>query len=116
MRTAISQLDSENMRKERAERYMVRKRYLEETGLSVDEKKKSRQSLRTSSASSGGGGLTKNITRKSLEDEARETTLRENTPVTRFWGRQKGWEEVEQVGVSLIETRLEGGAETKKGR
>ncbi len=101
------------MRKERAERYMVRKRYLEETGLSVE--KKSRQSLRTSSASSG-GGLMKDITRKSLEDEARETTLRDSTPVTRFWGRQKGWEEVEQVGVNLIEIRLESGGETKKGR
>ncbi|ERF69608.1 hypothetical protein EPUS_01938 [Endocarpon pusillum Z07020] len=113
VRTVISKLDSENMRKERAERYMVRKRYLEETGLSVD--KMTRQSLRTRSVSSG-GGLTKDITRKSLEDEARETTLRESTPVTRFWGRQKGWAEVEQVGVNLIELKLEGSAETKKGR
>jgi anoctamin-10 len=110
VRTAISKLDSENMRKERAERYMVRKRYLEETGF-VD--KKGRQSLRVSSVSSG--GLMKEITRKSLEDEVRESSLRESTPVSRFWGRQRGWEEVEKVGVGFIEMRLEGG-ETKKGR
>jgi len=113
VRTAISKLDSENMRKERAERYMVRKRYLEETGLSV-ENRKSRQSLRGSTGSSA--GLMKDITRKSLEDEARESSLRESTPSSRFWGRQKGWEEVEKVGVGLIEMGLEGGGETKKGR
>jgi anoctamin-10 len=112
VRTAISKLDSENMRKERAERYMVRKRYLEETGLSVEGKGK--QSLRSSSGS-GGAGLMKDITRTSLEDEARKSSLRETTPVSRFWGRQRGWEEVEKVGLGLIEMRLERG-ETKKAR
>lgn len=114
VRTVISKLDSENMRKERAEKYMVRKRYLEEMGLGFEGKEK--QSLRSSSSSrSSGAGLMKEITRTSLEEEARKTTMRESTPVTRFWGRQRGCEEVEKVGVGLIEMRLEGG-ETKKAR
>jgi anoctamin-10 len=119
VRTAISKLDSENMRKERAERYMVRKRYLEETGLDI-EGKKGRRGLRASSGGGGGGGagLMQEITRQSLEDEARESSLRESTPASRFWGRQKGWEEVEKVGIGLIEMRVDGGGvvESKKGR
>lgn len=115
VRTVISKLDSENMRKERAERYMVRKRYLEETGLSFDSKK-GRQTLRSGGGGvASGAGLMKDITRTSLEEEARATTLRDSTPTSRFWGRQKGWEEVEKIGVALIEMGLEG-AETKKMR
>jgi anoctamin-10 len=118
VRTSISKLDSENMRKERAERYMVRKRYLEETGLSMDVDGRQKKSPRASGSvsSGGGGGLMKDITRKSLEDEARESSLRESTPTMRFWGRQRGWEEVEKVGVGLIEMGLDGGGESKKGR
>jgi anoctamin-10 len=116
VRTAISKLDSENMRKERAERYMVRKRYLEETGLSMDAKAK-RGSLRAAStASTGGSALMKDINRKSLEDEAREGSLRESTPSSRFWGRQRGWEEVEKVGVGLMEMEMDRGVETKKSQ
>lgn len=118
VRTAISKLDSEHMRKERAERYMVRKRYLEEMGLSVA--KEGRLSLRGGSSSSGGGAaslMQDGITRQTLEDEARASSLRESTPSSRFWGRQKGWEEVERVGVGLIERGLEAATvEAKKER
>ena len=109
-RTALSKLDSDNLRKERAERYHVRRRYLEERGLGADEQHAGSRSLRTKDGRGGaGGGLVdpSSITKTTLEDEARQASLSESNPTTRFWGRQRGWAEVEKVGVGLIERQME---------
>ena len=92
VRTAISKIDSPGMRKERAERFMVRKRYLQETlgGDEVD-------------GLPMGGIASEKITRKSLEEEARESSLHDKGPVDRFWARQIGWEESFKVGSGMIE-------------
>ncbi|MCJ1306640.1 hypothetical protein MMC25_000283 [Agyrium rufum] len=89
IRIAISKLDAPGVQKERGERYMVRKRYLEEafgkenamTPLSPSEK----------------------ITRASLEEDARQGSLQDSRDEDRFWARQRGWRESVQVGTDLIE-------------
>jgi len=90
IRTAISKIDSPGMQKERAERFMVRKRYLQETlgedALSVPPRHAEEK-----------------ITRATLEQEARESTLRSSGPLDHFWSRQRGWEETAMVGIGLIQ-------------
>ena len=87
----ISRIDSPNMAKDRAERYMVRKRYLEETlGGSNPLRDISQQTA-------------EKITRESLEEDARQSSLKESTPSMKFWTRQKGWQESQLVGKGLIE-------------
>ena len=95
VRMAMAKIESPGMRKARAEKYMVRKRYLEETMPTdaVEELKPK------------GMG---EITRTSLEEDARESSLRDSTPSTRFWSRQRGWEETSKVGSGLIETMAPG--------
>ena len=46
------------------------------------------------------------ITRESLEEAARRTSLKETTPEEIFWARQRGWREVAVVGRGLIERAL----------
>ena len=103
VRAMISKIDTPNMQKDRAEKYMVRKRYLEETMTTGKEA--------TTSAPSG---VESSYTRKSLEDEARDASLKEAKPEDRFWGRQKGATEVIKIGRGFIEAAMPGGNETKK--
>ena len=90
VRFAISKIDSPGMQKERAERFMVRKRYFEESfGESATE-------LPPPTAG-------ETITRASLEEEARQSTLRTSTVEDRFWSRQRSWQESAEIGAALIE-------------
>ena len=100
VRLVISRMDSPGMAKERAERFMVRKRYLEE------------QFGNKAMDLPSPVGLTEKITRQSLEDDARAASLQSSSPADRFWSRQKGWEETVRVGSTLIEKAAP--AETKK--
>lgn len=104
VRTAIGKLDSPGRQKERAERYMVRKRYLEENMAG-------REDL---SRGSVAGSVEKEeaITRRSLEEEARAGGAA--TTEQRFWMRQRDWRESAMVGRTLIEKSLADGAENKK--
>ncbi|KAH9877642.1 hypothetical protein IAQ61_003010 [Plenodomus lingam] len=86
----ISKLDSPGLQKERRERYLVRKKYFEENLASLE---------KMPQLSESGG----EITRNSLEEDARQGSLRESTPEMRFWGRQKGWKESAAVARELIE-------------
>ena len=90
-RVFISKLDSPGRQKERIERFQVRKRYLQETDLME-------QAARVAPTQKD------DITRSSLEDEARSSTLNTSTLEQRFWKRQRGWEESVTVGVGLIES------------
>ena len=90
VRFAISKIDSPGMQKERAERFMVRKRYFEDSfGESATELPPPTDRGK--------------ITRASLEEEARQSTLRTSTVEDRFWSRQRSWEESAQIGAGLIE-------------
>ncbi len=92
VRVVISKMDSPGLQKERAERFMVRKRYLQESfgDEFVD------NSLE----------LTEEITRESLEEDARQSSLRTAKPEDLFWRRQRSWEESAKVGTALMEMAL----------
>jgi hypothetical protein len=90
VRHVIYKIDSPGLQKERRERFMVRKQYFEENLNSL-------KNLPTLSQSGG------EINRKSLEEDARQSSLSATTPVTRFWGRQRGWKETAAVARSFIE-------------
>jgi hypothetical protein len=42
------------------------------------------------------------ITRESLEQDARNWSKQGTDPIERFWLRQRGWKESAEVGLSLI--------------
>lgn len=90
IRHVISKIESPGLQKERRERFLVRKQYFEENLNSLK---------RLPTLSEPGG----EITRKSLEDDARESSLHASTPITRFWSRQKGWKESVAVAKNLID-------------
>ena len=102
VRTAISKLDSPNMRKDRSEKFMIRKKYLEEAGLGAAIKPVA-SPPHSPLQDEKGRSMGEQITRASLEEDARAASLAEANPNTRFWGRQKGWSESERVGLRLIE-------------
>ncbi|KAL8701991.1 MAG: hypothetical protein Q9224_000228 [Gallowayella concinna] len=90
VRLAVSKIDSPGMEKERAERFMVRKQYLQDTlGEDVLDVPPS--------------FAEEKITRESLEEDARQSSLRTTGPRDHFWSRQRTWEESAKVGRSLIE-------------
>ena len=95
VRFAISKIDSPGQQKERNERFMVRKKYLEASSLGEDA-----GDDETSAPAVGGEH---GITRASLEEEARQDSLNTSGKQDRFWHRQRSWEESAQVGAGLIE-------------
>ena len=90
VRVVISKLDTPGMARERAERLMVRKRFLEEQ-------------FGDNAMDLPAAGGSEKITRQSLEEDARAGSLQSSSAADRFWARQKGWHETVQVGSSLIE-------------
>ncbi|KAF1987197.1 DUF590-domain-containing protein [Aulographum hederae CBS 113979] len=104
---AISKIDSPGRQKERRERYLVRKAYLEDS-LGGEA---GRRMPKMSEAGE------KDVTRESLEEEARESSLHDVKPEERFWRRQRGWKDSAVVGKGMIERGVvDDGAreETKK--
>lgn len=104
VRYAIHKLDSSNMRKERSERFMVRRKFLEEAGLGDAVKpltSTTESPLKT--IKSGSASIKSNITHDSLEEDARNDSLHDSNEAARFWNRQRGWQESETVGLRMIE-------------
>ena len=99
VRLAISKIDSPGMQKERAERFMVRKRYFEES-FGEDAMELPPPMDR------------EKITRATLEEEARQSSLKSTGPSDGFWLRQRSWEESAKIGAGLIEKMAP--TETKK--
>lgn len=90
VRLAISKIDSPGVQSERAERYMMRKRHLQKLyGEDAAEAPMSNE--------------LEKITRASLEDDARQASLKTASPKDNFWARQRSWEESAKVGAGLIE-------------
>ena len=54
------------------------------------------------------------ITRDGLEEDARDASVHDSTPSSRFWNRQRGWVETEKIGLKYIDLMTGGGNETKK--
>ena len=111
VRTVIDKLDSHNQRKERTERFLVRRKFLEDSGLgdAVRPLSDGPQSPMKAMAQEKGGNVLGDITRQSLEEDARKESLRDARPADRFWDHQRTWREVEKVGIDLIDNMdLEG--------
>jgi len=102
VRKALSKIDSPGLQKERKERFMVRRQYLEETlGESKTKKAEGRVS-----------DIGEVISRDTLEDEARESTLKgHGSPAEKFWLRQRSQQETIQIGLDFIR---KGAPESKK--
>jgi anoctamin-10 len=90
IRIGISKIDSPGRQKERRDRYLVRQRYFTE---SIAESAKLPQV----------GKFGEQITRQSLEEEARQGSLKSSRVEDRFWARQRNWHETAQVGAGLID-------------
>jgi anoctamin-10 len=102
VRVAIQRLESPGLQKERRERYLVRRKYFDE---SIGELEKKKNPLKDAPLEMP--------TRESLEEDARKGSLKSASAEDRFWGRQRGWRECVEVGVTYIE-RAAVGNETKK--
>ncbi|OJJ77050.1 hypothetical protein ASPBRDRAFT_190388 [Aspergillus brasiliensis CBS 101740] len=98
IRAAMAKLEPPNVKKERTERYLMRKRYLESTvaARSSDDEGDDNEPDHSMKVP--------DITRKSLEEDAREWSTHDTDPAERFWMRQKGWKESAHVGATIIKT------------
>ncbi|KAJ5623642.1 hypothetical protein N7490_012247 [Penicillium lividum] len=95
VQASMTKLEPPNARKERAERYLMRKRYLESTLRAQNDDEE------PATATSDVPGLS----RAALEEEARQASLQETDPAERFWMRQQGWMESVQVGTGIIQAQ-----------
>ncbi|THV85027.1 DUF590-domain-containing protein [Aureobasidium pullulans] len=86
----ISKIDSPGRQKERRDRYFTRQQYFSE-------------SLEKSKQLPQVGKFGEKITRESLEEEARQSSLRSSRLEDRFWARQRNWHETAQIGAGLID-------------
>lgn len=114
VREALNKLDSAAMRKERSERFMVRKKFLEEAGLADAIKPLTSSPNSPLHDQSGAQAFAETISRQSLEEDARRESLSSADPKDRFWRRQRHWTETEKVGVALIDLMDARGPTTKK--
>lgn len=97
VRTVLSKMDSPGIQKERREQFVVRQRYLEESiGLPTPPEPLP-------------SGEQEQITRRSLEEEARQESSTHQGPEERFWGRQRYWRETAEIGVGIIRKAGPGG-------
>ncbi|KAK4942302.1 hypothetical protein LTR10_017909 [Elasticomyces elasticus] len=114
VRYAISKFDSAAMRKERSERFMVRKKFLEEAGLADAIKPVASPPNSPLKTASGEQAFTSMISRASLEEDARADSLTTSTPADHFWHHQRSWAESERVGIGMIDLMdLKGRGEKK---
>ncbi|KIX02754.1 uncharacterized protein Z518_08696 [Rhinocladiella mackenziei CBS 650.93] len=114
VRSAISKLDSAAMRKDRSQRFMVRKKYLEDAGL-ADAIKPLSSPPNGPLKTEPGVNMFAEITKQSLEEDARNDSLKSSSPAERFWNRQRSWVETEKVGIGMIDVMdLKGSREEKK--
>ncbi|KAK2739578.1 hypothetical protein FQN57_006540 [Myotisia sp. PD_48] len=106
VQAVISKMETGEMRRERGERYLFRKNYLDDEELEERD---------TNTPDVEEPQETKDmITRKSLEESARKFSLHNSSPSEVFWARQRGWQESAKVGAAIIQTELEKSPTEKK--
>lgn len=103
--TSIAKLDSSGKQKERRERYLVRRKYFE------DSLSQQKQAPTLSDADKDQG-----FSRISLEEEARQSSTTSTSLQDRFWSRQRNWRESAQVGAQLIEKVSSQAQESRKAQ
>jgi hypothetical protein len=93
VQTAMTKLEPPNVRRERAERYLVRKRFLDSTiRAEADEDKGPDDAV----------SLSPDMSHAALEEDARQASLHGADPAERFWRRQHSWMESVKVGADMI--------------
>lgn len=92
VRIGISKIDSPGRQKERRDMFLVRQQYFKQS-LALSEKAKP---PKIADLASG------NITRETLEEDARRSSLNSSRVEDRFWARQRHWSETAQIGSSII--------------
>ncbi|KAJ5198669.1 uncharacterized protein N7498_007786 [Penicillium cinerascens] len=107
VQTAMAKLEPPHARKERAERYLVRKRYLDST-INADPEKDLQQVKDDTLPE------TPEISRVALEDDARHSSMHDADPAERFWTRQHGWTESAEVGAGIIRAQPSSGSAKKQ--
>jgi len=102
--TAIGKIDSPGRQKARRDRYLTRQRYFSE---SLDQTNRIPAPL---------SEVTGDITRGSLEEEARQGSLTTATLEDKFWARQRSWRESAQMGKGYIERAVPDEKEAGMGK
>ncbi|KAJ5691818.1 Acyl-CoA N-acyltransferase [Penicillium macrosclerotiorum] len=97
VQTAMAKIEPPNARKERAERYLMRKRYLEST-LQVEVGADEENEKIVPEAPT-------ELSRAALEEDARRNSMHATDPAERFWMRQRGWNESAEVGAGIIQAQ-----------
>ncbi|KAL1303378.1 hypothetical protein AAFC00_006773 [Neodothiora populina] len=95
VRIGISKIDSPGRQKERRDMFLVRQQYFKDS-LALSEKAKPPKI----------SDLGASVTRESLEEEARQSSLRSSKIEDRFWARQRHWTETAQVGGRIIDNSM----------
>lgn len=119
VQAAMSTLDPPSARKQRAEQYLMRKRYLEATlhaDSEEDLSKTANDEQKAADPTVQRKFSLSEITPASLEEDARASTLQETDPAEKFWLHQVGWRESAKVGVGLIQAQQAANADSKKQR
>ncbi|KAJ9395203.1 hypothetical protein DTO282F9_7861 [Paecilomyces variotii] len=96
----MAKLEMPSIRQEKAEMYVLRRKYLQSA---IDAEKEATTGDDVEEPVLHAGG--EKITRESLEEDARASTLRDSTATDRFWGRQRGWQESAKVGARIIQAQ-----------
>ncbi|CAG7924765.1 unnamed protein product [Penicillium olsonii] len=107
VRAAMARIEPPNSRKERADRYLMRKRYLESSINAEGDEDDEEDELASQSQAP-------EISRTSLEDDARKASLHGADPAARFWLHQRGWTESAQVGAGIIQAQPARGSVKKQ--
>lgn len=94
VRTSIAKIDTPGRQKERRAMFVTRRKYMKE-------------SLEKIKMVPPPGEKADDITRSSLEDDARQSSLHSATPEEKFWDRQRGWKEAAKMGKVFIERDME---------
>ncbi len=90
VRTSISKIDTPGRQKERRALFSTRRKYM-------------KASLEKTKLAPPPGEKADDITRNSLEEDARQASLHSATPQEKFWDRQRGWKEAAKMGRLFIE-------------
>lgn len=100
--SAISRIDSPGRQKERRDRYITRQKLFQD---SLEKLPRTRTIDLNEEQ--------KPITRESLEEDQRLASLKNATPIERFWSRQRGWRESAQIGKGFIQKAVDEKEATK---
>jgi anoctamin-10 len=92
VRIAISKIVSQGRLKERRERYLMRKRYVDES-----------LSMLPSPKNSPISDSAVKIDKETLEEDVRLASSQSSSVEDKFWLRQRGWQETAKIGSGIIE-------------